>query len=226
MLKPPIFIVSRDRVTCLSALVQWLEAAGQERIFIVDNGSTYEPLLDYLASSPHNIIRQENEGHTGIWYNGVLEQHAGDEFFVVTDPDVVPTGECPLDAIDYFKSILDKYEGRTKAGFGLKLDDIPDSYRFKQDVIKYESEYLRWYGPEAGLFFAPIDTTFALYRPHSSPDISFSCRTSAPYVARHLSWYIDSENPGDEEEYYIANANPRINSWNHLSLPFWLGGNR
>ena len=43
------------------------------------------------------------------------------------------------------------------------------------------------------------------------------------------------ENPRDllnlvpkekEEEFYIKNAHTRINSWNHIDLPFWMGGNR
>ena len=32
----------------------------------------------------------------------------------------------PLEAIDYFGEILDTYSDREKAGFGLRIDDIPD----------------------------------------------------------------------------------------------------
>ena len=53
---PPIVICSRDRVWCLRRLVDWLERAGHERIVIVDNASTYEPLLDYLDGSPHQVV--------------------------------------------------------------------------------------------------------------------------------------------------------------------------
>lgn len=223
----PIFIICRDRVTCTSWLVNWLERAGQERIYLVDNDSTYEPLLEYYEKTPHTVIKMNgNTGHTGIWNHGVIDAYAKDQFFVVSDPDTIPIEECPYNAIDYFRSILDKYEDRTKVGFGMKLDDIPDTYKFKADVVAFESKYLLWGAPEPNLNFAPIDTTFALYRPGATQDISFSCRTQYPYLVRHIPWYLDSSNPGEEEEYYIQHAHTRINSWNHKELPFWLGGNR
>ncbi len=223
----PTFIICRDRVTHTKQLVEWLEKAGQEHIYLIDNDSTYEPLLEYYKTTPHTVVKMNaNTGHTGIWLHGIVEAIAPDQYYIVSDPDVVPIEECPLDAIDYFRNILDKYQDRSKAGFGMMIGDIPDHYRFKQSVIEFESRYLQWGAPESNLNFAPIDTTFALYRPNATQDISFSCRTQYPYVARHMPWYLDSDNPGEEEEYYIANAHTRINSWNHLSLPFWLGGDR
>jgi hypothetical protein len=227
LIKYPTFIICRDRVTCTSQLVDWLEKAGQEQIYLIDNDSTYEPLLEYYEKTPHTVIKMgANTGHTGIWLHGVVDKYAKDQHFIVSDPDTVPIEECPLDAVDYFRTLLDRYQDRSKVGFGMMLADIPNHYRFKQSVIEFESKYLQWGGPEPGLNFAPIDTTFALYRPGATQDISFSCRTQYPYVVRHLPWYLDSNNPGLEEEYYIANAHTRINSWNHKELPFWLGGNR
>lgn len=224
MTQYPIYIISRDRLSCLQQLVEWLEKAGQERIYIVDNDSTYEPLLEYYVESPHEIIyMQSNMGHTGIWLQGTVPT---DERFVVSDPDIVPIEDCPLDAIEYFDILLDQYSDRSKIGFGLWLEDIPDHYKFKENVIQYESRFAQYHRPQKDLYFAPIDTTFALYREGATQDISFSARTDYPYSARHLSWYIDSSNPGEEEEYYIEHAHPRINSWNHQELPFWLGGNR
>jgi hypothetical protein len=219
----PIFIISRDRLTCLRQLVAWLEKAGHERIFIVDNGSTFEPILDWYRGVSHTVLYQGgNTGHNGIWYNGTLDRHAGDEFFVVTDPDVVPTEECPLDAVDHFRSLLDRYNNRTKVGFHLKLDDLPDHYKFKQEVLIHESQYLTWGGPDPDCVFAPIDTTFALYRPRAGPDIGFSVRTRHPYEARHLPWYLDSNNIDDEEKHYRQHMNIAINSWNQDVRPWWL----
>lgn len=227
MVQYPIFIICRDRVTYLSQLVDWLEKAGHERIHLMDNDSTYQPLLDYYEKSPHTVVRLGgNTGHNGLWTMGLMKEYKQeDEYFVVSDPDVIPSEDCPDDAVDYFRHILDNHDTRTKVGFGLRIDDIPDHYRFKQNVIDYETHFWH-YGPGMGLHFAPIDTTFALYRPGSTQDISFSCRTGFPYVARHMSWYIDSNNVPEEEEYYIANAHPRINTWNHIALPYYLGGSR
>jgi hypothetical protein len=198
----PIFINCRDRLTYLRDLTSWLEKAGQERIYLVDNDSTYEPLLEWYESVAYEVVfLRTNGGQHAPWTHGVTDRYASGEFFVVTDPDVVPVEECPHDAIEYFESILTRYTDRSKCGFNLKIDDLPDCFKFKAEVIQHESQYQFWTGPEQGLHFAPIDTTFALYRPGGQPDISHSCRTDYPYEARHMSWYVDSLSPGYEEEF-------------------------
>jgi hypothetical protein len=223
MTQYPIFIITRDRLDSLLQLVAWLEKAGQERIIFVDNDSTYPPLTEYLEFTGYSVVNLSgNYGHTSPWTQRVIETCCGDdEYFVVTDPDVVPAEEAPLDSIDFFRSLLDKYLDRTKIGFGLKLDDLPDHYQFKQEVIQYESRFHDYYRPEPSVYFAPIDTTFALYRPGASPDISYSGRTDEPYVARHLSWYVDSANLTDEEKYYREHMHTGINSWNQDKVPWW-----
>ncbi len=50
----PIFINSRDRLGTLRDLVNWLKKAGQQRIYILDNDSSYAPLLEYYR---HSICR-------------------------------------------------------------------------------------------------------------------------------------------------------------------------
>jgi glycosyltransferase involved in cell wall biosynthesis len=221
----PIFIICRDRVSCTRQLVNWLEQAGQERIYFVDNGSTYEPLLEYYETTPHTVVRLgSNYGHTSAWNTGVLEKYAAGEHFVVTDPDIIPSEECPLDAIDHFRTLLDRYPHRTKAGFALRIDDLPDHFKFKQQVINYESQFFNHPQPEPGAYYAPIDTTFALYSPGADADISFSIRTGAPYWARHTPWYLDSDNLDPEEIYYREHMNKAINSWNKDELPGWYRG--
>ena len=37
-------------------------------------------------------------------------------------------------------------------------------------------------------------------------------RTDAPYLARHMPWYLDGSNLSEEEANYFATAN-RSNSW-------------
>ena len=112
----PIFIICRDRVSDLALLVSWLEKVGQEKIYFIDNASTYEPLLDYYKDTPHNVIYMGwNSGHTGIWNVGTLGEILGaDQHFVVTDPDIVPTEECPDNALDYFRELSEFYVRKLK----------------------------------------------------------------------------------------------------------------
>jgi hypothetical protein len=221
--KFPIFIINRDRVSCLIQLIDWLEKAGHENIFIIDNDSTYEPLIEFYKNTNHTVLYQnKNTGHNGIWYNGIIEKYAKDKFFIVSDPDVVPIKECPLDAVDLFHSLLIKYPDRIKAGFSLKINDIPDHFKFKSEVIKHESGYMDGPSPEDGIVFAPIDTTFALYRPGAGAGLHSCIRTKYPYEARHIPWYINSSSLDEEELYYRSRMSKEINSWNQDSKPRWL----
>ena len=51
-------------------------------------------------------------------------------------------------------------------GFALKLDDLPENYKYKYDIIRFESFYwekrMQYLFP---IYDAPIDTTFAQYKP-------------------------------------------------------------
>ncbi len=123
----PIFINCRDRITCLSVLVDWLEKAGHENIYLLDNDSSYPPLLEYYEQTPHTVVRlNENLAHTALWKTDVLDRYAKRaDYYVYTDPDVVPVEECPPDALELFVHLLERYPTFVKAGFGLRIDDLP-----------------------------------------------------------------------------------------------------
>jgi hypothetical protein len=205
---PLIYINCRDRVTPLRQLVGWLEQAGHDRILLLDNDSTYEPLIEYLAESPHTVIPfATNHGARSLWT--VLGPP--NDWFIYTDPDIVPTADCPLDAVDRLHDILLRNPDVPKAGLGLYLDDVPvtmPSYAWETCPT------IRGAAVEPGAYRSLIDTTFALYR----PDAEFlyeGARTSAPYEARHVSpaWYgtaLDAE-----DAYYLAHAlaGPTGSSW-------------
>lgn len=225
----PIFINCRDRLEPLLALLSYLERAGQKEIYLLDNDSAYPPLLEYLAATPHRVIRLgRNVGRLSLWDASVLAELNVTGRFVFSDPDIVPDAECPLDAIEYFAEILDAYPDREKVGFGLKIDDLPDSYRFKNEVIVWESQFWeRHLAPR--LYDAAIDTTFALYRrpmPHGferSLGFERSIRTGYPYVARHTPWYVDERSLSDDEAFYRERAEGSdVNHWSRATLPAWL----
>lgn len=218
----PVFIPVRDRVTPLRRLVDWLERAGQQEIWLIDNLSTYEPVLEYLSSSRHHVVRCDyNFGHRSPWLTGSVQRYAHRRFFVVSDPDVVPDDACPLDALDHFRVLLERYSDVDKVGFGLRIDDLPSTYPLAEDVRRWEARF--WSREvESGVFRADIDTTFALYRPlDRRHDEGRALRTGAPYVARHTPWYVDASNLSDEEAYYRAHADSTLSNWDRDELPRW-----
>lgn len=218
----PIFINCRDRVEPLRQQIAWLEKAGYERIYLIDNQSTYEPLLEFYRQTPHYVRRlNSNQGHTAVWTSGIIEEVAPNEFYCLTDPDIVPVEECPDDCNEYFESVLNQYPKYIKVGFGLKVDDVPDHWLMKEIIMQWERHM--WFDEHLiapGLYYCPIDTTWALYRPGTQYCTWDSLRTGMPYVARHLPWYTDTINPTPEEIYYAQNASGS-STWAAQQLEEW-----
>ena len=218
----PIVIIVRDRLEPLQQLVNWLERAGLHDVVLVDNASTYTPLVAWLDECPYRVVRlRHNLGHRAPWIAGVIAEVGYDRHFVVTDPDVVPDDACPLDALDHFRALLDAHLDVDKVGFGLRIDDLPAHYALGDDVRRWEAQF--WTDAVApGAYRAAIDTTFALYRPGRWHRLDAALRTGAPYVARHLPWYANTANPTDEERYYHDHLDPSVNTWDQGSLPSWM----
>ncbi len=205
----PIVINNYNRLTSTTLLIESLEKRGYHNIIIIDNNSTYPPLLEYYKRCPYRVIRLDrNIGSNALW-NISLYREIRNDFFVYSDSDVVPVEECPDDFLLVFLSILKKHKLAQKVGFSLKIDDLPESNLMKQSIIAFEGHFFTDHRREGFLCRAPIATTFALYRPygqrkHANNHIEMY-RTDFPYMARHLPWYQDTLNPDPEERYYLEN---------------------
>ncbi len=77
--------------------------------------------------------------------------------------------------------------------------------------------------PEPGVFRAPIDTTFALYRKGTTEFSYDALRTGYPYVARHLGWYVNSSNPPADEHFYHQRV--AQNTADSPATSYWSGDN-
>jgi|GEM_PF-1325890 len=215
----PVFITSWNRLDCLKQLINWLESKNLTNIIIIDNNSTYKPLIKYLESLPYQVHRlEENLGHLALWKSGLFEDIIKNDYFILTDPDILPVNDCPDDFLEQFFNILETFPKITKVGFSLKIDDIPDYYPLKESVLKHESQsWLEKFSyNDTVLYKVPIDTTFALYKPNICPEENKwwnSIRTEAPYIARHLTWYIDPDNLSEEDLFYKSVAQSDISNW-------------
>jgi hypothetical protein len=205
----PIIINNFNRLESMTLLISALKERGYNNIHIIDNLSTYPPLLEYYKTCPYPVFRLgRNIGSNSFWLSGIYKHFYG-EYFVFTDSDIVPMEECPEDFMLVFLNVLKKYRLARKVGFSLKIDDLPDSYALKEQVIGWEKQFFEKKCDEM-LYLAPIDTTFALYRPRGSRrPANFSAemyRTGFPYMARHLPWYVESLNPDEENRYYMEHS--------------------
>lgn len=204
----PIIINNFNRLSSLDNLIKALEKRGYQNIYIIDNKSTYPPLLEYYNTCPYKIFMLEkNLGFKALWKSGLSKKICND-YYIYTDSDVIPIDECPNDFIDYMFKLLNKYKYARKIGLSLRIDNLPDHYKLKHKVIEWESKFYKIKNDD-GLYLAPIDTTFALYRPRvglSRSRFVEAYRTDFPYQAEHIPWYTDSLNPSDEEVYYVSHC--------------------
>lgn len=203
----PIIINNRNRLTFLKQMISSLHSKGYHNIYIIDNQSTYEPLLEFYKNSNFKVFYlNENVGFLSLWKTGIYKQFQNN-FFVYSDSDVVPTEECPNNFLQLFLDRMKKDKKIMKIGLSLKIDDLPDHFKNKNEVIDWESQYFQIV-VDNFYYKANIDTTFALYRPFMSGGASRlkMFRSQKPMEAYHMPWYNDSSNLTEEELFYINNA--------------------
>jgi hypothetical protein len=221
----PIIINNRNRLEYLLQLLKFLEESNCLNIIILDNDSTYEPLMSYYKTCPYRVVRlNKNMGYMAL-QNCELWPEIRKDYFVYTDPDVVPSNDCPNDFMQVFFDALISNRLCMKVGFSLKIDDLPDYYKQKNQVIEWESQFYES-KLNSAFYNAKIDTTFALHRPWSNighKGLYKHLRSAYPYEAKHLPWYEDSLNPTIENSFYKDHAEIGgfwTNGWKNKLLRF------
>lgn len=205
----PIFINARDRLGVIKKLIDWLLSAGYRKLIVLDNDSTYPPLSEYYAALERDrrvkVIRlQKNFGYKALWLSNILERLKISTPYVYTDPDVLPIERCPKNFLKWLMKLLDGNHELRKVGLGLIYDDITffDRTRIQQfEATLYDGSRV---GDE--IYFAQVDTTFALYANVRHYDLMRTLRTGGDLRARHLPWYFDYDNLPDDERYYLEHA--------------------
>ena len=203
----PIYIISFNRLSYLKQMVEMLEKSHLYNIHIIDNASTYPPLLEYLKTTPYTVHRMnKNYGHMVFFEAPEFKKVRENDYYVVTDPDVAVIQDCPSDFMNYFYQILLKYPKYHKVGFSLKIDDIEETTEYQKVLKLWEKQFYRHkiniFKPY--LYDSAIDTTFALYRPQKdwkTTNFYKAIRVGFPYEMRHLPWYQNLNQLSDEDKY-------------------------
>ncbi len=203
----PIFINSCDRLGCLQKLVDWLLSAGYTQLYILDNASTYQPLLNYYRLLEERGVKvlylRQNMGYKALWKSNILEILQVVTPYVYTDSDVVPGKRCPDDLVRHLLKVLQTYPYLKKAGCALAYEDI--TFYGAEEIRKKEAGFYD-IALEKEVYFAAVDTTFALYRNYHHYSLYEAARVGGRITARHLPWYYDYEQLPEDEAYYLAHA--------------------
>lgn len=219
--KIPFIIINFNQYFYLKKLVDFAKERGFKKIVIIDNASTYPPLLNYYKEIEREITIEkmsENFGHMVFFINEELYNRYGKGFFILTDADIEPNENLPKNFMRTLLNFLLKYnQTATKVGFSLNLKDIPNHYSEKKKVLNWEKQF--WVNEiQQEVYVADIDTTFALYQPNPKKllkkhsDFFKAIRIAGNFTCKHGGWYINFENLTDEQTYYLQHANTS-SSW-------------
>jgi len=211
-----VVINNRNLLTWPKAMLERIEQfRSLAEIIIVDNGSTYEPLLDWYEGLAHRVIRADNLGHAAPWAPQINEKIATN-LYVVTDPDL-DLSKTPLDCLEHLAKCLAIFPRALKVGLGLDTANIPVESPYYQHVNSYEKSL--WNLPLLGGLVrpAPVDTTFAIYDKGLMNAYKVAGgRADFPYVAGHIPWALVERS--EEFEYYLATANRSCSYKSFLKL--------
>jgi hypothetical protein len=209
-----VIVNTFNRLTTTRRLCEQIAALDNAVPIILDNASTWEPLLDWYQHCPFEVIRlTENIGHHAPWKAGIVDRPNGG-FYCVTDCDLDIEG-VPADLMTVLQKPLSSWRNPpVKSGVALRIDDLPP---WQTQVREWESRFWRQ-RVEGNYYWAPIDTTLAMYRANTPHRIATkvagvrAVRVAGPYTARHVPWYFDPTNLDEENQNYFATANDS-NSW-------------
>lgn len=213
----PVYIISFNCLSYVKQIVEWLEEYKFTNINIIDNNSSYPPLIAYLESLQHRVYRMDkNYGHGVLWESGKFNKIIENSCYIVSDPDISVNKQLQHNFIKEFYRILEEYPNVVKVGFALDIDNLPKTENNKL-VIQWEQQF--WENrldDKLEIYSANIDTTFALYRPGklkvNTPVFYRAIRVAGTYTARHLPWYVSDEDT-EESRYYYRHSNPKSATW-------------
>jgi len=217
----PIVILNRDRLIPLQEQVSALKSKGYHNITIIDNQSTYPPLLEWYKDSGLDVFHNDvTENSCHAFRDLVLMQHPKfveitSNWYVFNDSDIIPLDTVPD---NFINDLIDfaKRHNKSKVGMSIKIDDLDLSYPLNAWVHSYESSY--WTNAiidgDIELYPHPIDTTFAVHAPNTIPTWSNdTLRVGEPYIVKHAPFYYNPEALPDDEKYYLEHMNKQSSNW-------------
>jgi len=210
----PAVIIGYNQYTYIKNMVAQLEKYTTD-IIVVDNNSTYKPLVDYYENDfKYTLLKQKrNYGHT-VFQKGFVQDLVGD-IYILTDPDLEFNHKLPANFIQVLIDVSNHFSSY-KTGFALLIDadDIRTDIKLEGKSIK-EWEKPFWQNKlhhpgYAGLelYRAALDTTFCVVNKKYGPWPHNNIRVAGNYTCKHIPWHTDFKDkliPGEYEAYSQSN---------------------
>lgn len=139
----PIIINNYNRLSMLRDLLHGLEERGYRNLWIIDNHSTYPPLLEWMETNKehYHIVRlEDNIGHLSLFQTG-LYRRFWHGYYVYTDSDLYIPDEIPANFVERLWAVMQRHPQLEKCGCALRIDDLPDMFVHKNKVLAWEQQF-------------------------------------------------------------------------------------
>ena len=217
MINYPIYLTNMNRLTTTKKMVDDLfRLNGNAIINIIDNASTYPPLLKWYDEIKNdvNVIKQtQNLGCWTFFYSGHY-QNVKEDYYVYSDSDLELNPKMPYNWQEIMMNYLEKY--KRKPSLALKLSDVEEG-EFKNHILNHQN--ICWYPTdEVNAYLAVTDMTFTLDSKINGYRYE-SIRLAGDFECRHIPWYLDFNNLPEEEIYYLSNIDDKYPDaiWSRLN---------
>lgn len=212
-----IVIIGYNQYTYIKNMVEQVEKFTND-IIIVDNQSSYQPLLDYYKNDFKYTVLKKNYNYGYIVYHQKFVQDLVGDIYIITDPDLKFNPKLPSNFLNDFIEISNHFEAN-RVGFALLIDtdDIrEDTTCYGQSIQIWEKRF--WLNkviypknPNLELYHASLDTTFCLVNRRFKNE---HIRVAGDYTCIHIPWHKNFKQQLQEGEYeYYVRGNNSSN-WN------------
>jgi hypothetical protein len=204
----PIFLTNLNRLTTTRKMVEDLfRLNGNADIIIIDNASTYPPLLEWYDEIKKDVklIRHtENRGPWAFFYSGIFSKVESDHY-VYSDADLELNPDMPKNWQEIMFEVL--HHHNRKASLALRISDLPDN-DMKPQILNHQN--VCWYETdEPNIYRAITDMTFSMDMKVNGYRYE-SMRMAANFECKHVPWYLDFDNLPEEEKYYLEHLDGRF----------------
>lgn len=210
----PVVINNRNRLSTAKQLINDLIRLGYNHLYILDNQSTYEPLLQWYMSCPAEVIMLGNMGHQALWLSGIISKFGDHEFICYTDSDIQLHPDTQPGFIEQLVMIAKDFRTE-KAGLAIEYTDVPNQ-NLLNIIGPIESRYWkhRLHHPTHEIYDAILDTTFQVIRTSCPYGWHYSSVRVAGtgFTCKHMPWY-NTQPLSVEEQYVLQHSDERYSSY-------------
>jgi hypothetical protein len=214
----PLIIPNFNQLHYLVNLINWWNYyTGSAPVYVVDNKSTYNPLLKFYNGMHFDNVKvlmyAENNCGENLMQLITSQIHPKYNFYCISNPDIMPHPGTPENFLQLFRYCIEE-KGYHHAGFQLKIDDLPWYIDNRDMVMQNEKKF--WHSERKIIFekhiygaqMASIDLTFCMYStenggwqwPKDKKNWGNSLRILEAF---HLGWYISPDTRIDDHLNYF-----------------------